>query len=94
MHTETLRERDTTTKRVKELENKVREKESERENVEAEPQCINKGLNKKLHIRNSDKKEGESAVCGKMKKLVAAAVVIVVVLLMIVSFTNYGINLG
>jgi len=93
MHTETLRERDTT-KRVKELENKVREKECERENVEAEIHCIIKVLNKKLHIRNSDKKEGESAVCGKMKKLVAAAVVMVVVFLMVVSFTNYGVNRG
>lgn len=42
-------------------------------------------------VRESDKKEGETTGCGKMKKLVAVAVV---VLLMVVSFTNYGVNRG
>jgi len=43
-------------------------------------------------MRNSDKKEGESGVCGRMKKLVVAAVVMMVMLLMVLSFTNYGVN--
>ena len=77
-------------KRIKDLENKVQEKDCDRANVEAELQCIIKDLNKKLHMRNSDKKEGESGVCGRMKKLV----VMVVVLLMVLSFTNYGVNRG
>jgi len=57
-------------------------KRCERENVEAEH------LNKNFHIRNSDKKEGESAVCGQMEKLVTAAVV------MVVYFINHGVNRG
>ena len=60
--------------------------------MEAELPCIIKDPNKKLHMRNSDKKEGESGVCGRMKKLVVAAVVMMVMLLMVLSFTNYGVN--
>ena len=82
MAAETRCDRDTANKRIKEVQNKVQEKECERD------------LNKKLYIRNSDKKEGESAFCGKMKKVVEAAVVMVVVLLMVVTFTNYGVIRG
>jgi hypothetical protein len=62
--------------------------------VEVELHCIIKDLNKKLHIRNSDQKEGESSVYGKIKKELAVTVFLEVVLLMVVSFTNYGINRG
>jgi len=48
---------------IKELVNKVREKDSDM----ATSDCYRE----KMEATNSDKKEVDSAVCGKMKKLVA-----------------------
>jgi len=70
------------TKRIQDLERKAEEKKCERD------------LIRKLYISNTDVKEGESAVCGNMKKLLAAAVVMVVLLVMLVSFTNYRVIRG
>jgi predicted RNase H-like nuclease (RuvC/YqgF family) len=66
--------------RIHEQENNVRGAECDSQNVEAAPHGGIKEQSEKMKHTNSDRKEGESSLCGKVKKvvLVSAAVGLVV----------------
>jgi len=79
--TETRFEKERAIRRIKGLENTVRQKDRDRKTMEDNFHRLIK--------EHNEKKKVESSLCGRMKKLVAVAVVMVAV---VVSFINYGAN--